>query len=58
MEIGTDADIDQLLLACLSILAVAHGLDAPFLGSDNLHALAVGEGSLIAGHAPDAVLGG
>ena len=41
MEIGTDADIDQFLLACLSILAVAHGLDAPFLGSDNLHVLLV-----------------
>ena len=56
MIVGTLADIHQFFLACLGILAVLDGLDAPLVGSHNLRLLQVGEGVFITGHAIDAML--
>ena len=55
MIIGTLADIDELLLAGLGISAVLDGTYTPLVGSNNLHALAIGEGGLVVGHAENAV---
>ena len=55
MIVRTLADIHQFLHAMFGILTILHGTYAPLLGSDNLHALAVGECRLVVGHRADAV---
>lgn len=49
----TLADVDKFLFALLGIFAVLDGTHAPLLGSDNLHALAVGERYFIVWNAAD-----
>ena len=51
------ADVDELVHAFLGILTIPDRPYAPFLGSHNLHALAVGEGCLVVGHTTDGVIG-